>query len=183
MLQHGTCYARPIYPPISAYHFYKGHVFHSHFKRCTLRYCIDELIQENTHVHRCLVAEKPAGVFYSSRSAGAWNARAKDKKTKERTGHRKSSRTLRRSFPSPSPSCARVAVSNFSSMTRGQNLMFGTNVELFAAAAAAAVWQLRTKWCRSWWWLFRVVGYVIFFRSTASKSADCILWAYIYLSQ
>ena len=39
-------------------------------------------------------------------------------KGKERTGHRKYLLTLRRSFHSPSPSCARVTVSNFSSMTR-----------------------------------------------------------------
>ena len=39
-------------------------------------------------------------------------------KRKERTGHRKSSLTLRRSFPCSSPSGARVEVSNFSSMTR-----------------------------------------------------------------
>ena len=34
------------------------------------RYCINELMQGNTHVHGCLVAEEPAGVFHS-RGAGA----------------------------------------------------------------------------------------------------------------
>ena len=40
------------------------------------------------------------------------------KKTKEKMGHLKSSGTLRRSFSAPSPSCARVVLSNSSSMTR-----------------------------------------------------------------
>ena len=78
-------------------------------------------MQENTHVHGCLVAEKPTGVFYSSRSAGAHEPLVLPIKNKRNEGSRKSSRTLRRSFPSPSSSCARVAVSNFSSMTRTES--------------------------------------------------------------
>ena len=35
-----------------------------------LKYCIKEIMQENTHVHRYLVAEDPAGLFHA-RSAGA----------------------------------------------------------------------------------------------------------------
>ena len=99
-------------------------------------------------------------------------------KRKGRTGHRKSSLTLRRSFPSPSPSCARVAVSNCSLMTR-------TDVQdQCRIIRRCCCCSLTTaKWCRFWWWPFCVVGYVIFFRSAASKSADCVLWAYIYIPQ
>ena len=44
--------------------------------------CINKLIQENTHVHWCLVAEEPAGVFHSH-GAGARVVRATDKKKKK----------------------------------------------------------------------------------------------------
>ena len=156
------------------------HAFHFYVKRCALRYCIDELMQENTHDHRCLVAEDPAGVFHSSRSAGAWTARATDRK--QRRG--RVTENLRERcvalFLLHLPLALVLRCPTFPRW-RGQNIMFGANVELFVAAAAA-VWQLRTKWCRSWW-SFRVVGYVILFRSTASKSADCVLWAYIHISQ
>ena len=40
-------------------------------------------MQENTHVHLCLVAEDPAGLFHA-RSAGACSVRATD--GKERKG-------------------------------------------------------------------------------------------------
>ena len=39
-------------------------------------------MQENTRVHRYLVAEKPVGVFHS-RSAGAWTTHATDQKEKK----------------------------------------------------------------------------------------------------
>ena len=45
-------------------------------------YCINELMQEITHVHRCLVAEEPAGVFHS-RGAGARTVRATVKKERK----------------------------------------------------------------------------------------------------
>ena len=35
------------------------------FIRGTLRYCIKEFMQENTHVHRRLVAEDLAGMFHA----------------------------------------------------------------------------------------------------------------------
>ena len=48
------------------------------------RLMINEFMQENTHVHRCLVVEDPAGVFHA-RMAGAKSVRATDgKETKGR---------------------------------------------------------------------------------------------------
>ena len=132
-------------------------------------------MQENTHVYRCLVAEESAGVFHS-RGAGAWTARATDKKERK-DGPRKPSLTMRRSFASPSPSGARVAVSNFSSMTR-------TDVQdqrrIFRRCCCRSL--TTAKWCRSCWWPFRVVGYVI-----VSKHGIQVgrlrtpLWASIYI--
>ena len=138
-------------------------------------------MQENTHVHRCLVAEEPAGVFHSSRSAGAWTARATDEKQRKGRVTENLRERCVALFLLRLPLALVLRCPPFPRW-RGQNLMFGTNVELLVAAAAA-VWQLRTKWCRSWWWPFRVliVGYVIFFRSTAFKSADCVLWAYTHI--
>ena len=74
------------------------------------------------------------------------------KERKERTSHRKYSLTLRRSFPSPSPSCARVAVSNVSSMTR-------TDVQdqcRIIRRCCCCCSLTTAKLCRSCSWPFRV---------------------------
>ena len=89
-------------------------------------------------------------------------------KRKERAGNLNSSLTLRCSFPSPSPSCARVEVSDFSSITKH---MVKTNVELFIAAAAVS--QLRNDFVRVGGHLVYVVV-ALLFPITASKSADCV---------
>ena len=109
MLQPGTCYVRPIYPKIRTYYFYKVHF------EVLYRYRGIHAIK-----HARSVVPRGGRPRWSvprtqhrriKRSCYRW-------KRKERTGHRKSSLTLHRSFPSPPPSCARVAVSDFSSMTR-----------------------------------------------------------------
>ena len=114
-------------------------------------------MQENTHVHRCLVAEEPAGVFHSSRIAGAWTARVPDKK--QRKG--RVTENLREGcvalFLLHLPLALVLRCPTFPRW-RGQNLMFGNHAEIFVAAAAA-VWQLRNTLCRSCWWPFCVVGY------------------------
>ena len=73
MVQPGTCYATPIYPQIYA----------CHLIRCTLRYCIKEFMQENTHVQRCLVPEDPAGVFHARSAAHEALVLPMDKKGKD----------------------------------------------------------------------------------------------------
>ena len=86
---------------------------------------------------------------------------------KVKDGSSKSLLALRHSFPSPSPSCARFALSNFSSMTR-------TDVQdQCRIIRRCCCCSLTTaKRCRSCWWPSRVV--VILLPSTASKSADCV---------
>ena len=90
-------------------------------------------------------------------------------KRKGRTGHRKSLLTLRRSFPCPSPSCARFAVSNFSSITRTDVQDQRRIIRRCRCCSLTTAKWWRSRWpCR-----VLIVGYVIF-RSTASKSADCV---------
>ena len=146
MLRPGTCYARPIDPQSNTRHIYEG------------GYGIKEVIQENTHVHRCLVAEDLAGMFHA-RSTGRWSVRATYGEKKKTTGHRISSPVLRRSFPSPSPSCARVVVSNVSSMA-------GTDVpdqcRIHRCCRCCCCCSLTpAKWCRSCWSPLRVVRDII----------------------
>ena len=135
MLQPGTYYARPIYPQISTYHFYKVHVFHFFIKRCTLWYCIDELMQENTHLHRCLVVEYPAGVF-THHARPAHERFVLPMKNKGTDGSPKICANASSLFSFSISSCARVALSNFSSMTRTESDVRHENVELFFAVAA-----------------------------------------------
>ena len=156
MLQSDTCYAR-IYPQINTCHFYKDALF--------------EVLYKGNHARKHTRSPIPRGgrprwtvPRTQRRRMKRWCFRWK---IKERTGCRKSSLTLRRSFPSPSPSCAGVAVSNFASMTR-------TDVQdQCRIIRRCCCCSLTTaKRCRSCWWPSRVV--VILLPSTASKSADCV---------
>ena len=78
-------------------------------------------------------------------------------KRKEKTGHRRSSLTLRRSFPLHL-SCARVAGSNFSSMTRTDvqdrcitaSEVLPPNNRLFYSLGASNLVQLGKKRNRIW---------------------------------
>ena len=143
MLQLGTCCARPIYPQINTCHFYKVHF---------------EVLYKGIHARKHARSPVPRG------GRPRWNGPRTQRrrmnrscyrcKRKERTGHRKSSLTRRRSFPSPSPSCVRVAVSNFSSMT-------GTDVQDQYRINRCCCSVTTAKRCRSYWWPSRVVGDVI----------------------
>ena len=99
--------------------------------------CIEEIMQENTHVHRCLVAEDPAGMFHA-RSTGRWSVRATCGKKE------------RRVIEDPRQCCVALflvhlplaLVLSCPTFPQWRGQMFRTNVE-FIAAAAAAVWQLQ----------------------------------------
>ena len=125
MLQPGTCYARPLHRQSNTCHFYEVH--------------IDVLCNgSNARKHgRSPVPRRERRRWSVPRTQRRRMKRSCYRwKWMERTSHWKSLLPLRRYFPSPSPSCARVSVSKSTSMN-GQ--MFRTNVASFVAAAAA-VW-------------------------------------------
>ena len=124
MLQPGTCYVRPIYPKIRTYYFYKVHF------EVLYRYRGIHAIK-----HARSVVPRGGRPRWSvprtqhrriKRSCYRW-------KRKERTVHRKSSLTLRRSFPFH----LRLAlVLQCLTFPRRRGQMFRINVQLFVAAAA-----------------------------------------------
>ena len=143
MLQPGTSYARPIHPQKNTCHSYKVHFEVLH-----------KGIDARKHAHSAVPrGGRPRWSVPRTqrrsmkRSCYRW-------KIKEVTGHRKSSLTLRRSFPSLSPTCARVALSNFSSMTR-------TDVQDQCRINRRCCSLTTAKRCCACWWPSRVVGYVI----------------------
>ena len=143
-LQPATCYAWPIYRQINTSYIYKGYF---------------EVLYEGIHERKHAHPPVPRG------GRPRWNAprtqhrqmkRSRYRwKRKETTGYPKSSLTQRRSFPFPSPSCARVSVSNVSSMT-------GTDDQDQCRINRCCCNSLPTaKRCRSCWWPSPVVGDVI----------------------
>ena len=151
-LQPGTCYERSIYPQMNTCDFYKVYF---------------EVLYEGIHARKHARSPVPRGGRprwsvprtqrrRMKRSCYRW-------KRKERPGHRKSSLTLRRLF-SPSPSCARVAVYNFSSMTRTDVQGQCRSICRFCCCSLTTA-----KRCRSCW-SCRVVGYAILSKHSIQSS-------------